>query len=43
MINWIEFTDALGTAEMSKEFSQLSLSIGEKLRSQMTQRSITIL
>lgn len=30
MIDWLEFTNALGTTEMSKEFSQLNLSIGEK-------------
>lgn len=30
MIDWMEFTNAIGMTEMSKEFSQLSLSIGEK-------------
>lgn len=30
MLDWIEFTNALGTTETSKEFSQLILSIGEK-------------
>jgi hypothetical protein len=30
MIDWREFTNAIGMTEMSKEFSQLSLSIGEK-------------
>ncbi|MFE8049750.1 hypothetical protein [Brenneria goodwinii] len=30
MLDWTEFTSALGMTEMSKEFSQLSLSIGEK-------------
>jgi len=29
MIDWIKFTNALGTTEISQEFSQLSLSIGE--------------
>ena len=30
MIDWMGFTNAIGMTEMSKEFSQLSLSIGEK-------------
>lgn len=30
MIDWMRFTNAIGMTEMSKEFSQLSLSIGEK-------------
>lgn len=30
MIDWMEFTNAIGMTEMSREFSQLSLSIGEK-------------